>query len=353
MKSRTHRITRLLRLITLLESGPGSNGTRLAQELGVSRRTFFRDLRTLQEAGVPCFHDAENGYRIARNFFLPPVNLTLAETLSLHLLDKTVTAKRMNPLNDELLAIANKLISTLDQSHRQVCRDLMKHVIISQTPTAMPDHGLRFFTALQRYIDECRACRMTISREVWSPLSPLSPPSPPPPPSTSNSVAHTQPGSTQLIECVIHPYALYGTDHHWSLLGVVNGHESMRVIPLDHVVDLVALEQRFERPSQFDAQQVIGLAWQTQPEGETYTIELQVKPEAHHLLATRWHASQHVKHNDPDDPLLCFTVDGLHEIADWIIQQGQSLRVKHPAQLRQIITARLRELADHHEQCHS
>ena len=39
------RITRLLRLLQMLQSGPGKNATALAKAFGVARRTIFRDLQ--------------------------------------------------------------------------------------------------------------------------------------------------------------------------------------------------------------------------------------------------------------------------------------------------------------------
>ena len=47
------RITRLLKLLQTLQSGQGQNAEGLAEACGVSRRTIFRDLETLKEAGVP------------------------------------------------------------------------------------------------------------------------------------------------------------------------------------------------------------------------------------------------------------------------------------------------------------
>ncbi len=48
------RIHRLLRLITLLQSGRGYTATDLARELEVSRRTVFRDLNVLEMAHHCC-----------------------------------------------------------------------------------------------------------------------------------------------------------------------------------------------------------------------------------------------------------------------------------------------------------
>ena len=78
------RIYRLLRLITLLQGSRGYSADELARELEVSRRTVFRDLNMLELAHIPYYHDPDTGgYRISRHFFLPPVSLTLTESLAI------------------------------------------------------------------------------------------------------------------------------------------------------------------------------------------------------------------------------------------------------------------------------
>ena len=76
------RIVRLLKLIGLLQAGRGFNTEALAQACGVSRRTIFRDLDTLRQAGVPLVYDDENQhYHIPGTYFLPPTNFTPEEAL--------------------------------------------------------------------------------------------------------------------------------------------------------------------------------------------------------------------------------------------------------------------------------
>jgi predicted DNA-binding transcriptional regulator YafY len=107
------RIYRILRLITLLQSGRGWSATELARELEVSRRTVFRDLNTLEMARIPYFFDPETGgYRITRNFFLPPVNLTAGEALALLVL----TGRLRGPANAALLPEAGRAAMKLQSA---------------------------------------------------------------------------------------------------------------------------------------------------------------------------------------------------------------------------------------------
>ena len=78
------RTRRLLNLIGLLQGGGGHNVDALARDTGVSRRTIFRDLDMLRQAGVPLELDAEKQcYRVAGTYYLPPTNFTPEEALAL------------------------------------------------------------------------------------------------------------------------------------------------------------------------------------------------------------------------------------------------------------------------------
>src|SRR5690606_9968121 len=102
------RLSRLLQLITLLQSGQNRTAEDLTHQLGISRRTLFRDLNTLQDSGIPCYHESGVGYRIARSFFLPPISLTVAETMGLLLLGKVAVSQRARSYAPQALSAIQK-----------------------------------------------------------------------------------------------------------------------------------------------------------------------------------------------------------------------------------------------------
>jgi predicted DNA-binding transcriptional regulator YafY len=62
------RHARAIRILTCLQSGPGFNAAELARHLGVSRRTIYRDLNLIKEAGIHiCFDERQSAYRLERD----------------------------------------------------------------------------------------------------------------------------------------------------------------------------------------------------------------------------------------------------------------------------------------------
>jgi predicted DNA-binding transcriptional regulator YafY len=83
------RAERLLHMVNILRSGKGYSASELAQALGVSERTIYRDVVDLSQQ-VPIYYD--RGYRLLREWHLAGMAFTRDELLSLKLaLDRDST----------------------------------------------------------------------------------------------------------------------------------------------------------------------------------------------------------------------------------------------------------------------
>ncbi|MEM7298685.1 MAG: YafY family protein [Bacteroidota bacterium] len=68
-----NRIDRLNALLIHLQSKPRVTLSEIEDRFEIGRRTVFRDIRSLMEAGVPIGGDAGEGYFIVEGYHLPPV----------------------------------------------------------------------------------------------------------------------------------------------------------------------------------------------------------------------------------------------------------------------------------------
>ncbi len=62
----------------------------IARSFGVSVRTVYRDIRTLEQAGVPVIGDAGVGYSLMEGYRLPPLMFTPGEALAFLTAEKFV-----------------------------------------------------------------------------------------------------------------------------------------------------------------------------------------------------------------------------------------------------------------------
>ena len=111
---KTSRVSRVVQILTTLQSGPPRKAAELSRLFGISRRTLHRDLKELQHIGVtPQYSQQEQGYRIAPEQFLPPINLNLQEALSVLLLIHKMRGQIQLPFKHAALLAALKIESSL------------------------------------------------------------------------------------------------------------------------------------------------------------------------------------------------------------------------------------------------
>ncbi|MEM9684865.1 MAG: YafY family protein [Pseudomonadota bacterium] len=79
------RTDRLFELLQLFRGGRLRRGIDLADRLGVSLRTVYRDIETLIGSGVPIEGERGIGYILREPIFLPPLSLSPVELEALHL----------------------------------------------------------------------------------------------------------------------------------------------------------------------------------------------------------------------------------------------------------------------------
>jgi len=102
---------RLFRMVNILRSGKGYHASELAEVLGVSKRTIYRDVVDLSQQ-VPIYYD--RGYKLLRERYLADIAFTRDELLSLKCALETayVPARPGDP--------AGKLRAALDKINDQL-----------------------------------------------------------------------------------------------------------------------------------------------------------------------------------------------------------------------------------------
>jgi predicted DNA-binding transcriptional regulator YafY len=75
-------MARVLAVLNLVQSRGRWNAKSIADELGCSERTIYRDLEVLEFAGVPWYFDEQDQcYRVRSDYKFPALGLTEDELL--------------------------------------------------------------------------------------------------------------------------------------------------------------------------------------------------------------------------------------------------------------------------------
>ena len=67
-----NRLERISAILVKLQSRPVVTAKEIADQFGISLRTVYRDIRSLEESGIPISGEAGYGYSLVAGFKLPP-----------------------------------------------------------------------------------------------------------------------------------------------------------------------------------------------------------------------------------------------------------------------------------------
>lgn len=108
-----NRFDRTLSILVLLQSRKLVKAQQLADRFGVSLRTIYRDIRSLEAAGVPIIGEAGAGYSIMEGYRLPPVMFSREEASSFVAAEKLMGKFTDAGLGAHFQSAMNKIRSVL------------------------------------------------------------------------------------------------------------------------------------------------------------------------------------------------------------------------------------------------
>jgi len=114
------RADRLFQLVQLLRTRRASTGQDLADHLGVSLRTVYRDIRDLEYSGVPIRGEAGVGYRLDQGYELPPLTFSGAELEGLVLGARMVATWADAELAEAVRSAMTKIEAVVPEGLRRV-----------------------------------------------------------------------------------------------------------------------------------------------------------------------------------------------------------------------------------------
>lgn len=154
------RSDRLFQIVRFLRARRFATGQQIADDLGVSKRTVYRDISDLQGSGVPIDGEAGVGYRIDRGFELPPLTFTGQEIESLVLGARIVSAWGDAELADAVRSAMAKIEAVLPDPLRRV----LLETALFAPPRPLDDGTKADLGLLRKAVGEHRSVRFAYTR---------------------------------------------------------------------------------------------------------------------------------------------------------------------------------------------
>ena len=328
------RIHRLLAILTHLQSGCAGGGgawtaAKLAREFDVTERTIYRDLDVLRGAGIPCdFDEDAGGYRVRRDYFLPPVDLTPKEALALVAIGEQVAHREQIPLLGAAFSAIAKVRCNLPADLQDEVAGFGSHVAIDLA-AAGPHEG--YDDVYEKVRGALAARRVLLCRYE----------------SVRSTIERA--GDDDLFE--LRPYTLFFGQRAWYVIGHHGRHDEIRCLKLNRFSTVNETDRPYAVPDGFSLRSYLGNAWRMIPGEPTYDVELRFDALfAETIDDTRWHETQETDLDEKTGTLTfrC-TVDGLDEIKWWVLGMGPHCLVVSPPELAREVEALARGVVARYE----
>ena len=129
-----NRIDRLAAILIQLQSKRLVKAQDIANKFSISLRTVYRDVRALEEAGVPVIGEAGTGYKLMEGYKLPPVMFNQEEASALLTAAKLVQSKTDASISKHYTSALDKIKAVLRLSEKDHIEEIEEHVIVMQHP---------------------------------------------------------------------------------------------------------------------------------------------------------------------------------------------------------------------------
>lgn len=310
------RIHRLLKVLTLVQSGRKCTPSELAEECGVDQRTIYRDLNELEGAGFQItFDSASKKYKVEKDCFLPPIQLTAQEALAMAALCEHIAEPEQIPFTKPAWKGLAKVQAAMPQSLRDEMYAISNTVAIKTAQSGPQDGFSDIYETIQQAISDRRSLVCQYD---------------------SLNANGDQPP-----EFDFEPYTLFFSVRAWYAIGFHHDREEIRTLKLNRFCKAVMTSRSFEIPEGFSVDSHLGNAWRMM-RGNDEEVELKFSAEfAENISDTIWHKTQEIEDHEDGSATMRCTVSGFNEIVWWILSMGPNCKVIKPAALQE----KVRDLA--------
>ncbi len=302
---------RLHDVIRILEARYGATVDELAEECGVTRRTVYRDLDAIRDAGYPLISEPEADGRVLYSFMtgfrrLPPITFSLEELMTLYLCRGQLGFLQGTPFQDDLDAIFGRIHSSLPP--RSVA-----HLERIAEAAAPKFQGQRDYAVKKELLKELRRA-LLYQYQI--------------------DLSYT-PARRDTETYRFDPYTLLFYGGALYLGGYAHNRKALRLFLVDRVEQLTVLDDRFEIPENFSAGDLTGSAFGLIDE-EQFMVKVRFGPEIGHLIRERtWHPSQELVEEGDGSLVLTFEASGEKEILAWLYSYLPYVQILKPRELRE------------------
>lgn len=212
----TKRLSRLTAILTQLQTKRLLTASELANKFSVSNRTIYRDIKALEQAGVPILTEEGKGYTLMDGYRIPPIMFTESEANALITAEQLILKNKDASFVKEYSEAVNKIKSVLRSSTKDKVNLLSNRIVFRHN--ADNDRTSNYLSTLQLALTSFKLAKIN----------------------------YHSTDTDQRTERIIEPFAIYSTQENWLLIAFCRLRNDFRAFRLDRIQHLIILNEKFE-----------------------------------------------------------------------------------------------------------
>lgn len=314
-----NRIDRLTAILIQLQSKRVVKAQEIAERFEISLRTVYRDIRALEEGGVPLVGEAGVGYSLMEGYRLPPVMFTSEEASALLFGAKLVEKMSDHSIRKEFQSALYKIKSVLRIKEKDHVEALSSHVEVFRPTRAnegqFPDN---FLTAAQQAVVQ--------KNVLWMDYS-------------SNYLK-------ELTQREVEPMGLLYYGHSWHLIAFCRLRQGYRDFRFDCIKSLRNTQRVFEQQPVHSLKAYLATIAQAQNLQEAI---VRFDKRVARFLGEQKYTYGYVSEEDLGDMVQMRFLSGyLDAMGRWLMMFGNSVSIESPASLKETMKKLALEVQQHY-----
>lgn len=210
------QLARLISILTLLKSKRLLTATELSQKYDVSVRTIYRDIRKLEEAGVPVITIEGRGYSLMDGYTIAPVQFTEKQANALitaeHLVNQSKDQSFVNNFNEAMTKIKSVFRTSIQEKS-----ELLSNKIF-------------VFNKIQEPIDSNALSELQVAITNFNLVE----------------INYQKLNDINISFRTIEPYAIFATENKWILMAWCHLRDDYRAFRIDRIQHFKILTDTFK-----------------------------------------------------------------------------------------------------------
>ena len=316
-----NRIDRLHAILTHLQSKKRVTAQEMADRFSISLRTVYRDVKSLDESGVPVIGEAGTGYTIMEGYRLPPVMFTQEEAGAMLLGSKLAEKFTDGSVKKHFNAALFKIKAVLRSSDKEYVDSLTDHIEILSRQSPASDGSTQYLSAWQQAI--------VLQKVV--------------------DLHYHSGGKEEKTKRHVEPIGLLYYSSAWHLIAWCRLRKGYRDFRLSRMLSVTLKDELFDRKSHPSVQEYIR---QNRGAEELQEVVLTFDKKVVRYLHEQKYLNGFVSEEDLGDYVsMKFLTSSIEYFGRWLLIYGNTVSIESPAALRTIMKELSERLLAHYGRC--